>query len=159
MTKKSLSDLLREEVQQTIPETKITSAPSQLQELNQALTEERHKNKTLEQQIQALITSAQEHSQKVTQLEAQLNQTQQENALLKRDLEGFAAVTQQLSATQLQVIQLEKTMESLEQQLGDRQEVLAPVNLVAYQTPTGPYVAAPHQPSSHLSNEEIGWFD
>jgi septal ring factor EnvC (AmiA/AmiB activator) len=167
MTKKSLSDLLREEVQQTVTEAKMPSVessaspatlPPETAELGEALTAERTKNKDLQQQINNLTSSEHQNHQRLEQLEAQLQQSQQKNALLQGELDHLSGVAQQLSAAQMQIGELERTITELEQQLGDRQIVPSNTHLVAYQVPPARYFP-PHQPSAYLSNEEIGWFD
>jgi septal ring factor EnvC (AmiA/AmiB activator) len=167
MTKKSLSDLLREEVQQTVTEANMPPVeslasppppPPEMEELGQALTAERNQNKDLQQQINTLTSSEHLNSQRLEQIEAQLQQSQQKNALLQGELDHLAVVAQQLSAAQMQIRELEKTITELERQLGDRQIVPSNTHLVAYQVPPARYFP-PHQPSAYLSNEEIGWFD
>jgi len=167
MTKKSLSDLLREEVQQTATEAKTPSVesfvspptpPPEMEELGQALTAERTKNKNLQQQINNLTSSEHQNNQRLEQLEAQLQQSQQKNALLQGEIDHLSVVAQQLSTAQIQIGELERTITELEQQLGDRQMVSSNTHLVAYQVPPARYFP-PHQPSAYLSNEEIGWFD
>ncbi|MBJ7898492.1 MAG: hypothetical protein GC158_00920 [Cyanobacteria bacterium RI_101] len=174
MSRKRLADLLREEVNQgeisTSPapteQPPLEEAPIQEQPLTssepapeiQALTAENQAlQRRLEQERERSAALEQALNQAKQDLAAQFTQTQTlSQSLTERDqtLSAALAANQTLQAELAELRPLAEQLTQAQEEISQLQSQSSPLVYV----PPRRYVA-PSQPSLHLSNEEIGWFD
>jgi predicted RNase H-like nuclease (RuvC/YqgF family) len=180
--KRSISDLLREEVKGTPAnatpegdrasnrETVTTSSSSkprshsenQVKELTNALESAIKRATSLENQVTSLESELEAQKNLVATLQNQLQQATE----IKTKLEEKEQLVQKLYLELEEQKQLVEKLYAELQQAQEQQEVKNSDRLVVQTVstygidprPIGPYLAA-NQPSLVLSNEEIGWFD
>lgn len=172
MSRKRLADLLREEVNQgesapaapeapasensdlpaqpsppTDFESSLKALTAENQALQRRLEEEQTRSATLEQALNGVkedlarqLTQTQTLTQSLAERDQALTAALAANEALQGELAALRPLVEQLTQAQGQISQL--------------QSQSAPLVYV----PPRRYVA-PSQPSLHLSNEEIGWFD
>jgi len=149
MSKKSLSDLLREEAQ----DPKISSPTPTV--IAETIAETPPGEPTADQGKAAAEFS---------QLQTQLSQAQAEIDTLKAALHQEKSQVKKIAQLQTE-LETEKTLVGkLYGKIQDLESSLAapppPPSTLALRPPTMPvrYIA-PHQPPSNLTDEDIGWFD
>jgi len=174
MSRKRLADLLREEANQG--EISTAPAPVEKPPLEDATVQEQPSTPTApgpnlesliaeNQSLQRRLEQEQERSEALERaltqakqdLAAQLTQTQAlTQSLTERD-QALTAALATNQALQVELTALRPLAEQLTQAQGQISQLQSQSAPLVY-VPPRRYVA-PSQPSLHLSNEEIGWFD
>jgi chromosome segregation ATPase len=195
MSKKSLSDLLREEAQES-PVSSADPSPSgetsppnppreqdhkstefnQLQsQLNQAqaqvnslkadLQQEKSHGEDLKRQLgnyqkadQKQAKALETAQQTIKTLEKTLKQEQSTVKTLQKELQAIAERHTDLETEKLLVDKLHRKIQDLETRLAETQSP-PPLTLAVRPSAMPSRYIAPVQPPSHLTDEDIGWFD